>query len=171
MAGALVAQRLIGEPPGRPDDRRGIITWRHVIMRTRTNSHGVLAVLVLLTLSGCDTFAPETLGSFTWSELEGGPVEEMSTFTAIGRDVLVLGELNTPTACYSLSPDLTETSARLTLRIEARNRDSPNCAQRVGSFRYDAQLNGLDNGTYDLIVVHDIGGNRTEFEHQLVISR
>ena len=140
-------------------------------MRTRTNSHGVLAVLVLLTLSGCDTFAPETLGSFTWSELEGGPVEEMSTFTAIGRDVLVLGELNTPTACYSLSPDLNETSARLTLRIEARNRDSPNCAQRVGSFRYDAQLNGLDNGTYDLIVVHDIGGNRTEFEHQLVISR
>jgi hypothetical protein len=29
----------------------------------------------------------------------------------------------------------------------------------------------LNNGTYDLIVVHDIGGNRTEFEHQLVISR
>lgn len=139
-------------------------------MRTTTKSSGVIAALVLLGLSGCDTFAPETLGSFTWSELEGGPIEEFSTFTAIGRDVLVLGELNTPTACFSLEPDLTETSSRLTLRIEARSRNTPNCAQRVGSFRYEAQLNGLDTGTYALIIVHDIAGERTEFEHQLVIS-
>jgi hypothetical protein len=140
-------------------------------MRIATNAPGVLAILLVLpVLSGCDTFSPETLGTFTWSELEGGPVEELSTFAAIGTDVLVLGELNTPTACFSLSPDLQESSSRLTLRIEARNRETPNCAQRIGSYRYEAQLNGLDVGTYELIIVHDVPGNRTEFRHSLIIS-
>lgn len=132
----------------------------------------IAALAFLLVLPGCDSLTgPETLGSFSWSEIEGDPVEDSSDFVAVGREVLLIGEFTTPTACYSLSPHLTESSTRLTLRIEARNNQTPNCAQEAGSYRYEAMLNRLDNGTYALVVIHDVqGGSRTEFVHDLVIG-
>lgn len=130
------------------------------------------ALALLIPLSGCDSLTgPKTLGAFSWAEIEGGPVDEMSDFVALGREVLVIGEFNTPTACYSLSPHLTESRSRLTLRVEARTTQTPNCAQRIGSYRYEVFLNSLDNGSYDLIIIHDVqGGDRSEFEHSFVIG-
>jgi hypothetical protein len=147
---------------------------RHVearrIMRNGTNALGTLGLLFLL--SGCDTLTgPETLGAFSWAEIEGGgTVEAFADFAAFGRDVLILGEFNTPTACFRLTPHLTESATRLTLRIEARTTQTPNCADRTGAFRYEATLNGIDNGTYALVIVHDVQGNLTEFEHSLIIG-
>lgn len=141
-------------------------------MRNRTNALGALGLLLMLPLlSGCDTLTgPETLGNFSWSEIEGGPVEAFADYAAFGRDVLVLGEFNTPTACFRLNPHLTESASRLTLRIEARSTQTPNCANRVGSFRYEATLNALDTGTYALVIIHDVQGDLSEFEHTLIIG-
>jgi hypothetical protein len=127
---------------------------------------------LLLALPGCnDLTSPETLGQFTWSEIEGAPVEESSNIVAIGRDVLVIGELTTPTACYRLFPHLSEGGSRMTLRIEGRNTQTPNCAQRTGSYRYQATLNQLESSTRELVIVHDIeDGERTEFTHPLDIG-
>ena len=139
-------------------------------MKNGTNALGALGLLLLL--SACDTVTgPDTLGSFTWTEIEGGgTVEAFADFAAFGSDVLVLGEFNTPTACFRLTPHLTETASRLTLRVEARSTQTPNCADRTGAFRYEATLNGLDSGTYALVIVHDVQGNLSEFEHTLNIG-
>lgn len=130
----------------------------------------VLAALLCI-LPGCDVVkGPETLGNFTWAEIEGGPVEDKSNFVAVGSDVLLLGEIGTPTACYSLSPHLAESGKRLTLRISARNAQTSNCDQRAGSYRYEVMLHRLERGTYDLVVVHDVeDGERTEFRHSVTI--
>jgi hypothetical protein len=139
-------------------------------MKNGTNALGALGLLLLL--SACDTVTgPDTLGSFTWTEIEGGgTVEAFADFAAFGSDVLVLGEFNTPSACFRLTPHLTESSTRLTLRIEARTTQTPNCADRVGAFRYEATLNGIENGTYALVIVHDVQGDLSEFEHTLNIG-
>jgi hypothetical protein len=132
----------------------------------------LVAAALLVVLGGCDDLtSPETLGRFTWSELEGVPVEESSDIVTIGRDVLVIGTLTTPTACYSLHPHLTEGGSRMTLVVEGRNAQTPNCAQRTGSYRYEATLSQLDPGTRELVIVHDIDdGQRTEFTHPLTIG-
>lgn len=141
---------------------------RH-IMRNPANT--LILAALLCFLPGCDIVSgPETLGDFSWAEIEDGPVDDSSNFVAIGNDVLILGEIGAPTACYSLSPHLTESATRLTLRIEARNAQTPNCDQRAGSYRYQVTLHSLDRGTYELIIVHDVqDGDRTEFEHSLII--
>lgn len=137
------------------------------------DARSLLAVAALvLALPGCDDLtSPETLGQFTWSELEGVPVEESTDIVVIGRDVLVIGQLTTPSACYRLLPHLTEGGSRMTLRIEARNEQTPNCAARTGSYRYQATLNQVDRGTTELLIVHDVdNGDRTEFTHPIDIG-
>ncbi|HUF50447.1 MAG TPA: hypothetical protein VMN60_06410 [Longimicrobiales bacterium] len=138
-------------------------------MRDRTNIL-VLAALLFM-LPGCDIVTgPKTLGDFSWAEIEGGPVEDSSNFVAVGSDVLLLGEIGTPTACYNLTPHLAESRTRLTLRIAARSTQTPNCEQRAGSYRYQVMLHRLDRGTYELVIVHDVeDGERTEFRHSLTI--
>lgn len=138
-------------------------------MRTRMNMTMLAAVLFLL--PGCDLVTgPKTLGNFTWAEIEGGPVEDSSNFVAIGSDVLILGDIGTPTACYSLTPHLAESQTRLTLRVAARSSQTPNCEQRAGSYRYQVMLHRLDRGTYELVIIHDVeAGERIEFRHSVTI--
>lgn len=125
----------------------------------RTVTLGAIALL----LAACDVVGPEdTLGQFEWGELENGPVEEYAIAERFGSEVVVLGELNAPTACYRLEADASKSGSRATLTIDVATTTSPNCAERIGSYRYSALLRGLD-GIDELRVVHDVaGGERTE---------
>ena len=119
---------------------------------------------IALSLAACDVVGPEdTLGQFEWGELENGPVEEYAVAERFGDEVVVLGELNAPTACYKLEPDASKSGSRVTLTIDVTTTTSPNCADRTGSYRYSALLRGLD-GIDELRVVHDVaGGETTEY--------
>ena len=128
----------------------------------------VLMGAIALSLAACDVVGPEeTLGSFAWGEVENGPVEEFSDFSRFGAEVVVLGRLNAPTACYRLEPDVSKSGARVTLTVRVNTTTSPNCADRTGSYEYNGTLRGL-NGIDELRVVHNVqGGETTEYIHSL----
>lgn len=134
------------------------------------NGRGKIVALgaIALSLAACDVVGPEeTLGQFEWGEVETGPVEEFSDFALFGAEVVVLGELNAPSACYRLEPDVVKSGSRVTLTIDVRSSTSPNCADRTGSYRYSALLRRL-NGIDELRVIHKVqGGETTEFIHSL----
>jgi hypothetical protein len=119
---------------------------------------------IAFSLAACDVVGPEdTLGQFEWGELETGPVEEYAIAERFGSEVVVLGELNAPTACYRLEADASKSGSRATLTIDVATTTSPNCAERIGSYRYSALLRGLD-GIDELRVVHNVaGGETTEY--------
>ena len=123
---------------------------------------------IVLSLAACEVVGPEeTLGQFQWGELENGPVEEFSDFSRFGAEVVVLGRLNAPTACYRLEPDVTKGGSRVTLTVRVNTTTSPNCADRTGSYEYTGTLRGLD-GIDELRVVHAVaGGETTEYIHSL----
>jgi hypothetical protein len=69
-------------------------------------------------------------------------------------EIHILGQLNTPSACSSLSGNLNRSGSVLNLRITTRTR-STNCQQQgIGNYRYIAALRYLPTGTYELRVVH-----------------
>lgn len=138
----------------------------------RNARRAALAIAAVLTAGGCDAVGPgETLGQFEWSELDDGPVNEFSDFTVIGREIVLLGELNTPTPCYRLRADVAKTSSRITVRIDGTSTGSPNCGEETGSFRYSGLLRDVQ-GFDELRVIHDItGGETTEFVHDLTVEQ
>lgn len=123
------------------------------------------AVAGALVLGGCDALGPaDILGQFEWSELPDTPVNEQVEATLFGVDVPFLGQLNTPTACYAIVPDVQDNGASLTLRIFVNGSDrSAGCEERSSSFRYQGLLRGVTRAT-ELRVLHIVEGvGTTEF--------
>lgn len=110
----------------------------------------------------------DLIGRFEWYELEGEPAEEFSEVVPAGRDILVLGEFGTPTACYRLTPSVQTSGSRIDLTITASPSSSQNCGDREGAYRYDGQI-VWPEGTDELRVVHAVsGGSTTEHVHSLL---
>lgn len=125
-----------------------------------------LALSVLAVTFACDSVAgPEPLDEFSWGELPQGQAVEDGIDVSVGLgDVFVLGELNTPTRCYGLDADFSQSGDRLTLEVQATSRQSGACADNPGAYRYTAVLRGLAQRDYQLHVVHAVaGGERREF--------
>ena len=132
-----------------------------------------MMVAAVLFAAGCDSVTePDTLEQFTWGEVAAGETVEDGIDVSQGLgDIFILGELNTPTRCYSLSGDLERSGARLTLHVEARTSQAPSCADAAGAYRYTAVLRNLEAGAYQLRVIHDIsGGEAREFTASVDIS-
>ena len=130
---------------------------------------GVSAIGLMLVLSACDS-SEDAIGRFEWSELPSAPVTEYSSAETFGTEVAFLGEFNTPTACFRVTPLYQESGTSGTLRIRAVLTDQPNCGQSVTSYRYQGMLRGLD-GVTELRVRHEVEGEGTsEFVHDLTAS-
>lgn len=127
------------------------------------------AVTLLLGSSACDTFGPgDKLGQFEWGEIDTGPVTETSDVEVIGQEILFIGEFNTPTSCFRLSPDYRESGSVGTLRVRALTENRSNCVQETASFRYQGLLRGITR-INELRVRHEIEGlQATEFIHPVV---
>jgi len=116
--------------------------------------------LLLLALTGCSGITdPRLLTDFDWGEVEDPEtvVEGISTAVALG-ELFILGQMSTPTRCYKLQADFKRKGSELTVRVNARSNDSPNCDQSIGGFRYTAVMSNLKFQTYNLRVIHDITG-------------
>ena len=59
-----------------------------------------------------------------------------------------------PDPCRTLEGELGHTGPQLVLRVFIRPSGAESCVQVVGRFAYDAQIENLSRGTYDLQVVH-----------------
>lgn len=130
---------------------------------------GLSAIALMLGLSGCDD-SEDAIGRFEWSELPSAPVTEYSSATAFGAEVAFIGELNTPTACFGVTPHYQQAGASGTLRIRASLTDRQDCEQSPRSYRYQGLLRGLA-GVAELRVRHEVEGEETsEFVHDLTAS-
>ncbi|HEX6134122.1 MAG TPA: hypothetical protein VFZ24_09165 [Longimicrobiales bacterium] len=125
------------------------------------------ALALCLAVVGCDTLGPsDPLGRFDWAELEQTSAEA-SQFTQIGLDVLLIGDINTPTSCFRLSPDYQASGTTATLRIRALATNRTGCSAQPTTYRYNATLRNLE-GMTDLRVVHDVEGEQPrEYNHSL----
>lgn len=130
---------------------------------------GPLTIVLLLGLSGCDG-SEDPIGRFEWSELPTAPVSEYSIAEPFGAEIAFIGEFNTPTACFRVSPQFERQGSTGTLRIRAQLTDRDNCEQAVSSYRYQGLLRGL-SGVTELRVRHEVSGeDPSEFVHDLTIS-
>ncbi|MGH7502432.1 MAG: hypothetical protein ACREL7_11815 [Longimicrobiales bacterium] len=133
-----------------------------------------LATVVVLVIGpGCDVVTgPDPLAQFTWNEVdEGVSVADGIQSASVGGEIILLGGINTPTRCYSLSPDFQQDGQRLTLRVDAKTTNTPNCEQTPGGYTYTAVIRRLDNGTYQLTVIHAVtGGTTLQFADTVAIG-
>lgn len=130
----------------------------------------VAALAVLMGVAGCGTITnPVRLEEFQWGEVEDPATieEHIDASVALG-DVFVLGELNTPTPCYTLTAEFDKKGSALTLHVTAKSNNSPNCGDGIGGWRYTAVIRNLKFGNYDLRVIHEVSGGQTnEFTDEL----
>ena len=130
------------------------------------------ALAAALAVGGCDAFGPgDMLGQFEWAELPETPVEESAEATLIGTEVPFLGQLNTPTACFEIEPDVRDNGDVIVLRILVNDSDrSTGCEERATSFRYQGLLRRVTRAT-ELRVQHVVEGvGTTEFELPLDVT-
>jgi hypothetical protein len=118
-----------------------------------------LAVIGLVA-GGCDLVTePTPLEEFQWVAVENpDEVAEGVDVASFFGDVSLLGQLKTPTLCYKLESSFDKSGSALTMRVDAKSNDSPNCAQSAGGFRYTAVLRHLGTGSYTLRVIHSVTG-------------
>jgi hypothetical protein len=146
--------------PTHPVERWNAMQGRHTLARR------ALALAIALSPMACDSVAgPEPLDQFSWGELPQGQAVEDGIDVSVGLgDVFVLGELTTPTRCYALDADFSQSGDRLTLDVRATSTQTGACADNPGAYRYTAVLRGLAQRDYELHVVHAVtGGARREF--------
>lgn len=124
---------------------------------------------LVLAMSGCNGItAPALLEGFSWVEVEDPSLVEVGIDTSVGfGDIFVLGQLLTPSPCYNLEPSFSQSGRKLTLRIRARETNANTCEEGPGGFQYTAVLRNLSRDTYELTVVHDVGGVVQEFKATL----
>jgi len=127
----------------------------------------------LLVVSGCSSLTePQLLTDFEWGEVEDPSTVQAGIQTAVVLgELYILGQMQTPTRCYSLTKDFQRSGSRLTLRISAKNNDTPNCNVSQGGYRYTLVVHNLKFDTYDLQVHHDIAGGQSALYADTVIVR
>jgi hypothetical protein len=110
--------------------------------------------------TGCRILTePSTLQDFQWIAVEqASQVTEGIDAAAFGDDIDLLGQLKTPTLCYKLNADFSQSGNDLTIHVDANPSDSPNCQKTPGGYRYTAALRGLGDGAYTIHVVHSVAG-------------
>jgi hypothetical protein len=127
---------------------------------------------LLLAVPGCDSLTgPQLLTDFEWGEVEEpANVQERILTSVVLGELYVLGQMQTPTRCYSIGFDFSQSGSQLTLRISAKPGNSPNCDQSLGAYRYTLTVHNLEHNTYNLRVFHDItGAEGGQFTETVVI--
>lgn len=129
----------------------------------------VTAILVAVAASGCFLFTePKPLiDAFTWEGIENqSEVTEGVTVAALFRDISFLGQVKTPTLCYSVGAKLEVNGTTLTVRVDLTSTGSGTCTQQAGGFRYSGSIQNLDPGTYTVRVIQKVTGQaEQEFTH------
>jgi len=121
----------------------------------------MFATLVFTNVSGCDAITgPRPLiDQFTYEGVANpADIEEGVDIAGFSRAVNFLGQMKTPTLCYSLSSSLDVDGSTLTLNVDANPSGATNCAQTPGGFRYTGVIQNLDRGTYTVRITQRVAG-------------
>ena len=132
-----------------------------------------LAVLVALALptAGCLTDPKPLIDEFTWEMVENqNDITEGVTIAAFFRDISFLGQVKTPTLCYSATSRLTVSGNNITLNIDITSSGSGTCSQQAGGVRYTGVVRNLASGVYNVKIIQAVSGvGTTEFNETVTL--
>jgi hypothetical protein len=133
----------------------------------------ILATALAVMAGGaCDLVTdPPPLEDFNWVAVDNvDEIQEGIDAAVFFGEINLLGQVRTPSLCYSLSADFHRTGSDLTVEVTAKSTDSHNCSQEPGGFRYTAVLRHLGPGDYTLHVIHRVPGtDPQEYTEELTI--
>jgi hypothetical protein len=117
------------------------------------------------TIAGCVTEPKALIDEFTWESVENqNDITEGVTVAAFFRDISFLGQVKTPTLCYSVTSHLAVSGNTLTLNIDVTSSGSGSCTQQAGGVRYTGVVKNLSSGTYTVHIIQNVSGvGVTEF--------
>jgi hypothetical protein len=112
-----------------------------------------------LLLARCSlSTAPEEVEEFVYTGLEQPEtIQESVDARAFADEVVFVGQLRTPHACFELRPELEADDVSLTLRISGRSRNDQ-CPTQPGAYRYNGVVTRVPAGSYDFHIVHAVPG-------------
>ncbi len=124
----------------------------------------VLLTGLALTATACDFITDDgQLDTFTYTEeSHGQPVSAGIDAVGFRGEIHVMGHMNTPNPCHELRGKIETRGSEITLSITARPTGSQACVTVIGSFRYQAAIQGLRAGTWQLVVRHEYPGTGWE---------
>lgn len=120
---------------------------------------------MLLTGAGCELFTePKPLiDQFTWESVDNqNDITEGVSIAGIFGDVNFLGQVKTPTLCYSVTPTLETDGANITVRIDILASGAGTCTQQAGGVRYSGSVLNLGRGTYTVRIIQTVTGVGTQ---------
>lgn len=121
----------------------------------------VMAIGFLTWGAACDvlTGPGPRIDQFTWEGVDNpDDIQEGVDIAGFSRDVNFLGQLKTPTLCYSISSSLHVDGSTLIVNVDANSSKSTNCTQAPGGFRYTGVIRNLDHGTYTVRIIQRVEG-------------
>lgn len=140
-------------------------------MRNPRRWRVVAALVACVVVAGCDSVlgGEETLGRFEWVELPSTSAES-SQFSKFGRDVVLLGTVNTTASCYELQPNYSESGSTATLRVRAVRTNRPSCSEGATTYQYEGFLRRVEDMTV-LRIIHAVDGEEPrEYTHDLTVA-
>jgi hypothetical protein len=104
----------------------------------------------------CGVIEPGTELSFDYVESAHGTVvtPSVDASSLSSREVVFVGQLNTPKPCYKLEGDVSVDGTQITLTVDARETSSATCEAIVGRFIYQGSIRRVGAGTYQLKFRH-----------------
>jgi hypothetical protein len=137
----------------------------------KTIRSAMVIATLLLTVGGCESTAPKTLEDFQWVSVQDqNSVTDGIDAQSFFGDVDFIGQFKTPSLCYNIAASFSKSGSTLTLRVDAKSTNSPNCNQTPGGFQYTGVLRHLDAGMYTFHVIHAVEGQTPqEFSVSLTI--
>lgn len=127
---------------------------------SRTTPPSLAWTAALLVAMACNSITePASLENFEWVAVDDpAQIQEGIDAAAFAGDIDLIGQLKTPTLCYTLASDFARNGSTLTMHVTARSTNSPNCTPTPGGYQYTAVLRRLGSGNYTLRVIHTVPG-------------
>jgi hypothetical protein len=118
-----------------------------------------------LAAAACFTEPKPLIDEFTWESVENqNDITEGVTIAAFFSDISFLGQVKTPTLCYSATSRLTTSGNDLTLNIDIVPSGSGTCTEQAGGVRYTGVVRNLSSGSYNVHIIQNVSGQGiTEF--------
>lgn len=132
-----------------------------------------LTAVAIATLAGCDFVTDANpLQDFQWLAVDdSSAVQEGIDAVAFNGDIDLIGQLRTPSLCYSLNADFNRNGSNISVHVAATSTQSTTCSHTPGGFQYTALIRGLGSGDYTLRVTHSVAaGAETTYTKSLSIQ-
>lgn len=144
---------------------------------TKTITKGLMTLALVAATAACDgaptassALAAQTDGPalvqaqaksrLTFTSTQNYQQATPQTATGSARSIDFTGSLTTSNPCYDVTASHSTSSNEVTLTVSAVSTGGF-CAQVMTYNNYEGAISGLQSGTYDFTVVHDVNGSQT----------